>query len=332
MNNRNLQWKAIAEHCQAGRCEDAISMLEQLLRSEPANPALHHQLGICHSGACRPHGLVSMPMAISYLRRALSLAGPAASPLRASYLDALGNAYVSDNRSAEALALLHEAAEIYRKFGLLREWAREQYNLGNTYCDMPASQVPDKWQQAVRCYSLALRVRTKDRDPAGYAATMQNLGTAYRELPGDCPGENIRLAIGCYLKALRICKRSNFPAQYGGLHNNLGNAYLLMPGSDDATRRNLHRALTHFEKALRVRNRAARPCDYAATQFNRGQAYLKEARFEPGDLRRAAVCFREARECFLECHNSSMATLAASRLRRVDARLTQLHEAGQPLH
>jgi tetratricopeptide (TPR) repeat protein len=328
MDPRTLKLRAVAEHCRTRQCEDAISDLEDLLRSEPANAELHHQLGICYSGVCQPHSQVSSGMAISYLRQALSLAGPAPSPLRSRYLDSLGNLYLHDRQPAAAMPFLQEAAAIYRKLGRLGEWAREEYNLGNACCDMPLSQMPQKWQQAVVHYRHALAIRTREHDPIHHAATLQNLGTAYRELACGDRAVNVRMAIACYLGALRIYKRADFPAKYGGLHNNLGNAYLSLPGPPPAVRRNLRRALVHFNRALQIRSRASKPYDYAATQFNRGQAYLKRAQFDPADLKKAVSCFREARECFLLCQDATMAALAKSGLERIGARVARQGQTG----
>ena len=266
----------IASHCQHGQCVAAISVLEELVREQPANPELHRQLGMCYSGVCRSHALVSLPVSISYLQHAVASIGPAGPPrIRAEYLDSLGNACLGDHRPEAAIPYLTEAAELYATLGLVDEWAREQYNLGNAFCDIPQSDAPRKWQLAVEYYRQALTVRTRERDPVRYAATVQNLGTAYRELPDGDHASNVRAAIGYYGRAIRVYQHDSFPAQHAALHNNLGNAYLCLPGSTDATRRNIRRALLHFERALEIRQRDRRPCDYAATQFNRGQALRK---------------------------------------------------------
>ena len=213
-----------------------------------------------------------------------------------------------------------EAAELYATLGLVDEWAREQYNLGNAFCDIPESDAPRrKWQLAVEHYRQALTVRTRERDPVRYAATVQNLGTAYRELPDGDRATNVRAAIGYYSRAISVYRHDSFPAQHAALHNNLGNAYLCLPGSTGATRRNIRRALLHFEHALKIRQRARRPCDYAATQFNRGQAYAKQIEVDQGTgFDEAVCCFREAEECFLVCRDSEHAAGAHAELARLE--------------
>lgn len=309
----------LASCCRAGRCADAISVLEEQLRKQPANPDLHHQLGICHAGACRAHELVSLPVSIAYFARALSLVGAGGTPaFRARCLDSLGNAWLEDGRPAAAIPLLSEAAELYRTLGLVEDWAREQFNLGGACCDLPVSDAPAKWQRAVAHYLQALTVRTMDRDPLHYAATLQNLGTAWRESPDGGRESNIRAAIRCYCAALRVYRRGRFPARRAALHNNLGNAYLCLAGSAESARRNVRRALRHFARALDGRERSRHPSEYAATQFNRGQAFARRAELESGTgLSEAAGCFREAEECFRICGDGEHAAAAQAALARI---------------
>jgi tetratricopeptide (TPR) repeat protein len=151
-----------------------------------------------------------------------------------------------------------------------------------------------RWAEAVLHYRRALEVRTWERDPRGWAATLQNLGAACRQA-GDCRG-----AIGCYRFALRVFTAARNPARYAALHNNIGNAYLSMPGT-----RNAQRALRHLERALAFRTRAAAPADYAVTQLNRGTAF---ARLQLPAL--ASASFREAHECFAASGQKERAALA----------------------
>jgi tetratricopeptide (TPR) repeat protein len=312
----------VAAHCRAGRCAEAISALEEQLRDQPANPELHHQLGVCYGGACRPHNLVSMPVSIAYFERALALIGSGGPrPFRARCLDSLGNAWLESRRPAVAIPFLSQAAELYRALGLADDWAREQFNLGSALCDVPAPEAPAKWQRAIEHYRQALTVRTKERDPLRFAATVQNLGTAWRERPDGDRESNVRAAIRCYGAALRVYRRDSFPAQHAALHNNLGNAYLSLPGSAEAAQRNIRRALRHFARALEGRPRDRNPFEYAATQFNRGQAFARQAEFESGaGLSEAAGCFREAEECFRICRDAGHAAAAHRAWARTESR------------
>lgn len=310
----------VISYCRKGQCVAAISALEEDVRGQPANPELHYQLGICYGGICKAHDLVSIPVSIAYFARACSLIGAGGPPLlRAKYLDSLGNAYLQEHRPESAISILSEAAGLYASTGLEDDWAREQYNLGNAFCDLP-NLAPRKWQLAVEHYGRALTVRTKEHDPVRYAATVQNLGTAYRELTEGDPQSNARKAIACYSRAIRVYRCGSFPEQYGALHNNLGNAYLSLTGPAEATRRNIRRALRHFARALEIRKRDRFPRDYAATQFNRGQAYAQQAELDPGaGFDQAVYCFREAEECFLACRDPEHAAAAHAELARMES-------------
>lgn len=320
-----MRLERVAAHCRGGRCVGAISGLEELVRDQPSNPELNYQLGICYGGVCRLHELVSVPFSISYFERAVSLIDSSAPPvLRAQYLDSLGNAYLQGRRPEAAIPLLIEAAELYAALGEKDDWAREQHNLGNAFCDVSEATLPRKWQHAAEHYERALTVRTRQRDPLRYAATIQNLGTAYRERPDGDRASNLRKAIGCYRRAMLVYRSGDFPERQAAVHNNLGNAYLCLPGSPQTTRRNLRRALRHFERALETRQREHRPCDYAATQLNRGYAYAKQAELDHGTgVYEAVRCFREAEECFLACQDSPHAAAAHSELARMESLIEQ---------
>src|SRR5215472_630663 len=126
------------EACAAAHCEEAIGLLEQVVWQQPGNYNLYYTLGLCVSGGCRQHALASSEMAAIYLRQALQLLGPAGGAARAAILDALGNALArtTGDGKAEALraAIAHqgEAAGIYEAHGEEDDWARVQFNLGNS--------------------------------------------------------------------------------------------------------------------------------------------------------------------------------------------------------
>jgi tetratricopeptide (TPR) repeat protein len=216
-----------------------------------------------------------------------------------------------------AISCFQEAAEIHRRVGDLEAWARDEFNLGNSYCELPEDTDPGKWEEAVTHYQRALQVRTKLSDPVSYAATLQNLGTAYRQLSSRDKPVNIRKAILCYRKALQVYSAARFPVQNAGLHNNLGNAYISLPCADSAiSRKNLRRGLRHFDRALRLRTKLNFPGDYAVTQFNRCSAFLQLALREQNpqsSLRASEICFKEAEELFTQCRQLECARQARER-------------------
>jgi tetratricopeptide (TPR) repeat protein len=287
----------------------------------PADPDIHYQLGFCYTGGCRAHSLLDPEIAIFHYRRALSLSASENTLARAMVLGALGNAYLSAPRHAgpRLLTAIHcyeEASEIYDRAGRLDAWAREQFNLGNAWCEMPEGEFLEKWERAIEHYKRALSIRTQQRDAKHYVATLQNLGTAYRELKtGDSSG-NIRRTIECYHHAIRALPRSAPNGKRADLHHNLGNAYLTLAWKGIDGARNLRRAIRHLDRALVARTRSQCRFDYAATQFSRGQAYLQQALVCGGDRAakgQARVCLEEARDNFRLAGRADLAD-AAERL------------------
>jgi len=310
----------VAALCRAGRCEDAIAAQEKEFAGRPGDAELSARIGICYSGVCRAHRMVSRALAVTYLKRALELWGPTAQAERTTaILDVLSGLLVDGGEMEEARVALEAEAALLQGARLRREWARVEYNLGNVCSDLAAGGGQQWWEEAVRHYGNALTVRTEREDPARFAATAQNLGTAYRAMHGARHEENLKRAIGWYSAAFRACFRAGLAKKRADLHNNLGNAFLelaCLPGGEG---KNARRALCHFERALRMRTKAARPCDYAVTQFNLGQSYLRLGGCSPAEqARRVAACFHEALDGFLMCGDAAGAELARKHLAQVE--------------
>jgi tetratricopeptide (TPR) repeat protein len=323
-----------AESCVNHRCNEAVGLLEEAVRLQPANSDLHYRLGICHSGGCRLNSFTNADVAVEYLRQALALtAASNDSLICAGILDTLGNAYVCSRqlpkkaRLEAALDCHRAAASLYRSRGQLDDWAREEYNQGNAWCELPEEEYPEKWQQAILNFEQALQVRTRDSNPFRYAATMQNLGTAYRQLKTGDKAANMMKAATCYRRALEIYDLSTFPVQHAALYNNLGNAYLSLAMTGEKIRRRCVRhALDHLDRALCVRTRGEYPADYAVTQYNRGQAFLLLAVENRRDSYiNAVACFQEAHDCFLLCGQAKSARSARQQVQRI-RRLAANHD------
>jgi tetratricopeptide (TPR) repeat protein len=312
------------DKCNQRQCQEAIGLLEEAVRVQPANPNLFYQLGVCYSGACPSQTLAAPEMATEYLRHALSLVGPSPkSVLRARILNALGNTLglcqeaSTGARLREAIECHQEAAEIYRNNGLPDEWAREEYNLANVWCDLPEEQFPEKWAEAVKGYQNALQVRTIATDPEHHAATVMNLGTAFRQLPLGDHKANVMEAIRCYRDAQRVYGIEAFPRQYAEVCNNLGNACLSFPTEEEGRqKRHAEQAIRHFGRALAVWTCRKHPSRYALAQYNRGCAYLRLATSQE-NLQRAAACFSQAYDCARSCGRTEIADLAQKNLHRL---------------
>jgi tetratricopeptide (TPR) repeat protein len=329
-----------SELCATRRCGEAVALWEQASSLRPADPGVHYQLGFCYAAGCGSRAVLDPAIAIFHYRRALALSAGENTVGRAMVLGALGNSYASlAERSRpqlmNAIRCYEEAAEIYATERKLDDWGREQFNLGNVWCEMPEAEFPEKWEHAIEHYERALSVRTRAKDARHYAATLQNLGTAYREVRSGDPHANVRKAIDCYSRAVRALRDAAPARKRADLHHNLGNAYLTLSAMEAFEDRNVLRALRHFARALSARTKEQSPFDYAATQFSRGQAFVRLAARGVGgacSLDQARVCFAEAIEAFLISGQPVLADEAKQRRDLISPAsrevLRELHPAG----
>ncbi len=310
--------------CSQQECEAAIRALEGAAQLAPEDWWVQYQLGFCLAGGCRRHSLTDSDVALYHLQKALSLSPEQLKGReRASLLAAVGNTYLASRqlplkaRVTAAVECLEKAAAIYESEGHFNEWAREQYNLGNAWCEFPQDSFPDKWQHAIQHYTAALRVWTRDHDARRHAKTLQNLGTAYRELTTGDRRRNVSQALSCYRQVLLIYQKES-PRENASVHNNIGTALLSLPATDPRrSGRYAQMALRHFERALRLLDKEAFPKIYAITQFNCGQALLRLAVNGPNPwlhLWRARLLFIEARNWFVLDGEEALAESARERL------------------
>jgi tetratricopeptide (TPR) repeat protein len=319
--------------CGVRSCEAIILDLEQAIPGHPDDPNFHYHLGVCYSGACREHSMVSPELALEHLRLAVSASRERAEPsLQAAMLSLLGITYVRSSSLPEkarlraAIECYEKAAAIYFAQSLFREWARMQFNLGNAWCELSEGDFPDRWEKAIYHYQQALLFRDKQDDPQAFAATLENLGTAYRARPAGDKAANVGKAIQCYRRALRIWTATGAPRQWAALHNNLGNAYLSLPLRDARAGSSAARkAIRHFDLALRVRTREGSLFDYGVTQMNRGHAYLRVGLADsPPDLAEAANSLREAHAAFVKAGRCAEASIAVRGLELINQALNHV--------
>ncbi len=327
----------ISPRCSGNACEIVIFRLQQAAERNPQDWVVRYRLGLCYSGRCQQHALVSPDLAVGYLRSACKAMHQVEVPeTRAAVLALLALMYVSASRlplRARLLAAVEcyeEAAKIYFECGAVQEWARMQHNLGNTWCDMPEHDSPAKWETAIVHYKNALLFRSRQAQPGSFAATLMNLGTAYRRRGEGHKTENLGQAIQCYRRSLRLSPAAIAPARWAALHNNLGNACLSLPYSDvSAAASHARHAIYHFDLALRVRTRERDLFDYAVTRLNRGQACLQLglAGF-PARLHEALQSFRDAHASFLQTAAENAAALAQKTLQLATQALSYVNEFG----
>lgn len=330
--NANPQ-DAAPRPCSGEPCEIVILKLQQVVEQTPENWRLRYQLGICYSGRCQKHPLVSPDLAVEELGLAAkALQGTEEPRIRAAVLSLLGLVYPNSIRLPAKARLLcavecdEKAAALYFKCEMFQAWARIQYNLGNTWCEFPDDEFPAKWEKAIAHYEQALLFRTQQADPVSFAATMENLGTAYRQRTTGDKAANVHSAMQCYRRALRLSPVATVPARWAALHNNLGNACLSLPCPDLSLRDSHARhALRHFDLALRVRTLQRGLFDYAVTKLNRAQACFRLGVCgSPARLAEAVQCLGDARAAFLRSGAATEARMAEKGLDVAQHALSQL--------
>ncbi|MEY3868941.1 MAG: hypothetical protein RLZZ338_2832 [Cyanobacteriota bacterium] len=176
------------------------------------------------------------------------------------------------------------------------DWARTQNNLGNAYWKRIRGDEAENIENAIKCYTAALEIYTRDGFPKNWATTQNNLAIAYyRRIKGD-QAENIENAIASYNAALAVYTREAFPQDWAGTQNNLGTAYLYRIRGDEAE--NIEKAIASYTEALKVYTREAFPQDWATTQNNMGTAYLYRINRIRGDeaenIEKAIASYTEA--------------------------------------
>ena len=291
--------------CNAHLCEQAISYLEAAAELQPANFRIQYKLGVCYSGACQRHSLTDLPLAHVHFKNALThYSATDAAPLeKARILGALGNTYSSCNqmplqaRLRAAIDCYTGAASIYFSEQASDDWAREEFNLGNAFSELPPDRYPHKWEDAIVHYENALQIRTKDKDRRAHAVTLQNLGIGLRELSSGNRVANIKRSIGCCRRALALHRADCSTRGVAVVENNLGNSFLSLATVDaEHEARHLQRALRHYDRALAAYSEGDFPVPRTMALFNRGQALLRLAAWNgsqtSGRLHEACECFQ----------------------------------------
>jgi hypothetical protein len=101
--------------------------------------------------------------------------------------------------------------------------------LGLTYAELPIGERAANLQRAIDCYHEALRFRTIEADPSGYAIAQHNLGDACLVIPIGDRAANLARAIDCYNKALPFRTAEADPLNYASIQHNLGVACAGLP-------------------------------------------------------------------------------------------------------
>ncbi|MEZ2270515.1 MAG: CHAT domain-containing protein, partial [Microcoleus sp.] len=175
------------------------------------------------------------------------------------------------------------------------KWAETQNNLGLAYSDKITSNRAENIDSAIKCYQLALEVRTRENFPEKWAETQNNLGLAYSDKITSNRAENIDSAIKCYQLALVVYTREDFPEKWAMTQNNLAVAYNKKITGNRAE--NIDTAIKCYQLALAVYTREDFPEKWADTQNNLATAYWSKITGNRAEnIDSAVACFQLALE------------------------------------
>jgi len=162
------------------------------------------------------------------------------------------------------------------------------YQLGNLYSTF------GDIHEAVKYYSKALEVFTKENNPYMYALINNNMGLAYLSIQATDIESQVKLALGvqCLKKALEVFKKEEFPEEWASATLNYANALVYLPTSNPT--KNLIRALELYKEVLAYREKTGNMEGYARVLANMGNvlAHL-------GHLKEAKKKLKKAREIFI---------------------------------
>ncbi|MEG3989590.1 tetratricopeptide repeat protein, partial [Microcoleus sp. S28C3] len=148
-------------------------------------------------------------------------------------------------------------------------------------------------EEALACYSEALKVYTRENYPENWAMTQNNLGAAYSDRIEGVRAANIEEALACYSEALKVYTRENYPEKWAAAKNGLGNAY--SDRIEGVRAANIEEALACYREALKVYTRENYPEKWAEAKNGLGNAYqgrIEGVRAE--NIEEALACYREA--------------------------------------
>jgi hypothetical protein len=219
------------ELCEAGRCEEAIVVLEGAIhchrkaasiflnRGEADRWAMEqYHLGNAWCDVCEAKFPAKWNRAIGHYRSALKFRTRAKDPERfASTMQNLGTAYrelQTGDRSENvrmAIACYHDALRVFTLAAYPEKNAALHNNLGNAYLTMPETGdegCSRNVLRGLRHFHAALRVRTPQDHPCDYGITRFNQGAAFLQL-ATCNSDRmlcLQQAAACYTEAEKCCE------------------------------------------------------------------------------------------------------------------------------
>jgi tetratricopeptide (TPR) repeat protein len=226
----------------------------------------------------------------------------------ARVLNKLGNHCQTTNTNGDIVSSLKSAIEYHKQAltllsdpEVMSERGEVLHNLGNDYTKLH-EEVGNGQEEAIKYYREALTIRTRDRDPRGFAESSHGLGRALaRPATETFRGTNapsieaLDEAIIIYQAGIAALEPSEASALYSASQHDLGVAYSERSRAQgDEGIETLTKAIHAFKSALRFRSSSINAEEYATTQNALGVAYLLLPLGSQNALREAERCFREA--------------------------------------
>jgi tetratricopeptide (TPR) repeat protein len=272
------------------------AQIDKILATDPDSPllrSLYLSLGIAYQDRSRKNITTKnadLEQAISTYHRVLELTPRDADPEDwATIQYRLGKAY-SDRISGEQAANLEEAIRCYHL-------ALEIRTRKVTYNHRIRGEKVANLEEAIRCCHLALQVFTHEAFPENWATTQNNLGATYSNRIRGNKAANLEEAIRCYHLALEVFTREADPENWAKTQNNLGATYQnRINGGKSA---NLEEAIRCCHLALEVFTREAFPENWATTQMNLGATYQNQILGDrKANVEQAIECYQLALTIF----------------------------------
>lgn len=304
--------------------EDLEAQLARIPRaSRPyEHAAVAYRLGLAYAEASLGDPAEGFRRALACYDVAAAIFDPRFDPAEhARVLNAAGAAHRGLGDPRRAAGLFEKAAGLLEGRGRDPERAAALNNLGLALAEV------GEYDRAVAACDAALPLFDEDiaEGRRGRAATLHNRGMA-RAAVGT--RESLEEALSNYRDAADQVDVAEAPYHFALIHHSIGVTCSALAGNlseadggAGASRRLLNDAVGAFTQSLTVFRRSDFPQQHAVAKHNLGLALV--ALGDPGDLRRALVCFEDAAAAFDPRQQGAAWQQAYANMQRVEDQLGQ---------
>ena len=131
-------------------------------------------------------------------------------------------------------------------------------NLGNAYCARINGSRRKNFENAIRCYDSALRIRTKALFPKQFATTQNNLALAYRERLAGSREENLKMGLAACELSLGVFSAEATPVEWASTQLIMASIYLCRSRRDSSVAQQEQHPVDSAERGLACSDRALR--------------------------------------------------------------------------